>query len=442
MLETRSRIHEPLRTRGLLKVPLLTLHEIVLIVWLVALYTRIPLSITETISIPSFALFLLAPALLLLIRLRIFFYEAAFFVGLFVLLLLSAFLSPGLAFIDQKLLGVFQTIVSVGVGVVTLRLLDRTGKSRVARVLLLLLIVLVVGSFLEVTDILRPASNYFREIAYGDSAFVTYDESFRDAQITGFERAKFFTSEPSVLTKGFLIFVNTWLIISYSKRNLLVGLLLTMALFTFTGSLVLIVSSLITLSIAFLYEKSILSLVVLAFGALGLLGASILVSPEVFANMILRFQAVHSLGFNLPLLANYSEGVRLILPMITLVEVWKVSPLFGVGVSGEETVSNLTELSVDPILAFGNNNLMALLIYLGLLGTIAFFAIFAWYFKQIKVRNVAFLTWIIVAFSLTGGGIEEPATWGYIFMFIWAVRVYDAKNDRELFVRSWRLRTK
>lgn len=428
-----------LKVRDFHAIKLPSLREIVLVALLISLYTQVPLQITDTVFIPSFVtLLIVAPVMLLMVGQKVYEYEVAFVLSLFTLLLLSAFLSPGFEFIGQKLLGLFQTMVSVSVGVLTLKFLGRISRSRVATVLFLLSLFLAAGSLLEVASVLRPASDFFREVAYGDSLFTVYEAETRDAQITGFERAKFFTPEPSVLTKGFFVFVNAWLLVSYNKRNLLMGLLLTALLFFSTGSLVLVASAVVSLSVMLMNERSVLNFAVLVLGVTAMFLGAFSAFPEVFANAVARFQEAYAIGYNVSLLANDSIGLRLILPMLTLIEVWRSSPLFGVGISGKEVVGELTGLYVSPsfgqanaslINPLGNNNLTSLLTYLGVVGTVALVFIFLWYLRKLRVRSVIFLFWIVAVFSLTGGGFEEPRYWGYVFVLIWAVKERD--NEAE-----------
>lgn len=419
------------RDRRLLTLRLPTSREVVLVLLLISIYTQVPFYVTKTLLVPAFFTFLLVPVAFFMVANRLYRYDVTFLVLLFCVLLSTALLSPGLDFVGQKLLGLLLTMSSVVVGVLLLKLLSGIHRRRAAKILFGLSLILVAGVSLEVMGLLREASDSFREIAYSSGAYGVYDAPLRDANITGFERPNLFATEPSVLAKGFLAFVNAWLLISYSRKNLLVGLLMTSLLFVLTGSLVLIISIGISLAIALASEKRFLGLVFI-FVTLPVGGGFLFaLAPEVFNNAIARFGSVLSLGFNASLLTNDSIGLRLVLPALTLVNVWRNSPLFGVGISGKEVIGEVSGLPVSPLLAFGSNNLTGLLIYLGVVGTILFLCSFVWYFRKMRIRSMVLLFSIIAAFSLTGGGFEEPRFWGYVFLFVWAVKVKDETHAWE-----------
>lgn len=417
-----------LASQGLLKA--------ILVVFLIALYTAVslPVSVKGTqVLIPSvFILLIVVPVVFLALGARVYVNDLIFIVVMTGLLFMSIVLSPGLEFAGEKLLGLLQTATSLVVGVLLVRLLDRVGRRGVARVLFFFVVAFAVGTTLEVVGLLRPTSDAFREIAYGQSNYFVYDAAARDAEITGFERANFFTSEPSVLAKGFLVFVNSWLLLVQPRKNLLVALLLTGVLFVCTGSPVLVVSAIISVAIAVRAERRLgRALPILAL--VGILTVMLLVlQPGPVEGMIDRFRYAATLGSNGDLLVQNSIGLRLILPAITLVDVWSNSPLFGVGISGKEVAASFSSLRIfspgalryGSDLGFGNN-FMALFTYFGLVGSTVFVFVLAWYFRRLGVRSLRLLFFVLAAFSLTGGGLEEARFWGYVFLIVWAVRERD-----------------
>jgi hypothetical protein len=180
-----------------------SLYELLLACFLVSIYTEVPLFVSDTVYVPSFVtLLLLAPILGAVFWNRIYRYEAKFVVAIVLVLSMSALLSPGFIFINQKVLGMTQTVLSITAGVLLVKLIDRLEKKRVLRVLLGLSVILVAGAILETLGVLREASDAFRNAAYAKLAatgsYGVYDENARDAAITGFERASSFTSEPSL----------------------------------------------------------------------------------------------------------------------------------------------------------------------------------------------------------------------------------------------------
>jgi hypothetical protein len=413
------------------------LLKAILVVFFIALYTAVPLSISfggNQVIVPSaFILLVMVPVTFAALKAKIYVNDAIFIAVMTSLLFMSVLMSPGLQLAGEKLLGLVQTATSLAVGVLLVRLLDHVGRRGVAKILFVFLVTFAVGTALEVVGILRPISDSFREVAYSKSYYFVYDAADRDASITGFERAKFFASEPSVLAKGFLAFVNSWLLLAYNKKNLLVALLLTAVLFACTGSPVLVVSAFISVGIVVIAERR-LGQTLLIVSVAGVVATFLLIlQPGPVASLVERFQYAATLGSNGDELVQDSIGLRLILPATTLVDVWSNSPLFGVGISGKEVASSFSTLRIfspgalryGSNLGFGNN-LTAILTYFGIVGSALFVLTLAWYFRRLRVRSLVFLFSILAAFSLTGGGLEEARFWGYVFLIVWAVRERDS----------------
>src|SRR5215207_9288907 len=131
-----------------------TVYGVLLIVFLISLYTAVPLYVSVgggSLFIPSaFILLVLVPLLFVTLNRRIYRYDMAFLAMMFCVLLLSMLLSPGLDLVDQKLLGFVQTTTSLVAAILLLRLLDRVGRAKVSRILFAFSVVFVVGAFLEV----------------------------------------------------------------------------------------------------------------------------------------------------------------------------------------------------------------------------------------------------------------------------------------------------
>lgn len=414
----------------------LVFYEMLFVCFLLSIYTGVSLFISvpgflnTPLFIPSFVtLVALLPIMLVLFWDTTYQYEASFIVQVFLVLLLTALISPGFSFINEKLLGLVQTTVSITVGVFLVKLIGRLDRRRAANILLVLAAIFVLGASLEVLEVLREASNAFRNVAYaqGDSetysVYRVYEAVERDASITGFPRPNFFASEPSVLAAGFFAFVNSWLLTSYTKRNFFATCAMTAVMFVLTGSPVLVLSAMASTAIVFYSEKRLIRAVPVA--AVVLIGflATIIVSPEVFGNMIARFERVITIGFSNPyLLSNDSIGLRLVLPFVTLVDVLSSSPLFGVGISGKEVVELYSRFPLPPQVAVGNNNLAIFFTYLGVVGSTLFASTFARYLRRSGVQQITLLLMLIAALSLSMGGFESARFWGYVFLFVGAMK--------------------
>lgn len=390
---------------------------VLLVLFLVSIYLEVRLYITGSIFVPSFfTLLILMPIVSAMYIKRIYRYEAIFVGQVLVVLSLTALLSPGFAYIDQKLLGLLQTTVSLVGGILLFRLLDDLPKVWVARILLVLSIGLLIGAFLEVAGPLREVSLSFREAAYGGPGdYAVYRNDERDLGITGFPRATVFTAEPSLLAIGFFVFINSWLILAYSGRNLAVACLLTLVMFISSGSPVLIMSIIVSLIVA-LFSKvrvgSFLSaIVIICIGTFGITWGQ----PQVFSNLFERFGSSYE---NIDTQQRTSENERLVYPYVTLVNVITESPFFGVGVSGKEVIERYERLPVDPKVALGNNVLAHFFSYLGLIGSLLFVLVFLEYCRRVGVNRIALLLILLVALSQMLGGFETPRLWGYTFLFV------------------------
>jgi len=349
--------------------------------------------------------------------------------------------SPGFEFVGEKLLGLMQTMVSITAGVLLVKLIGRLRKERVANILLIGSVILVAGAFLEVVGLLRGTSDAFRNVAYAQGGYEVYADDVRDLSLTGFTRPKFFTSEPSLLGIGFLVFVNSWLLLSYTRKNLLVAGAMTLVLLALTGSPVLVLSMMASTAIVVYSEKQWIKAMIPIGGALliGSLGANLLL-PELFGKVTSRLSAIFAIDLghafalsNLlaPTLASDSFGARIVIPLITLVEVMRSSPLFGVGISGKEVIERYAGLPLQPQEALGNNNVTTLFVYLGLIGAVLFVGIFVGYLRRntFKLRQFMLLAVLVATLSLSMGGFETSRYWGYVFLLIGVMKKKDEQNN-------------
>lgn len=406
-----------------------SLYELLLTCFLLSIYTEAPLFVSDNVYIPSFVtLLLLAPILGAVFWNRIYMYEAKFVVAIVLVLSMSALLSPGFTFINQKLLGLAQTVLSITAGVLLVKLIDRLEKKRVLRVLLSLSVILVAGAILETLGVLREASDAFRHAAYAKleatGSYGVYNDYARDLGITGFERPNFFASEPSLVAIGFLAFVNSWLSIVPTRRNYLAALALSVLLFLVVGSPIVIGSALVSTAIIFYSEKHFIHAVVVAAILSMLTVAIVWLSPELIDNTLWRFERLFSMSFtNGDQLAMDSEGLRLILPFIALVDVWANSPLFGTGISGKEVASLYSRFSLPPETVMGINCFPRLFTYLGAIGSSLFIWTFVTYLRRSGIREIMLLAVMVVGLAMTMGAFESPRFWGYVFLFIGAMRI-------------------
>jgi hypothetical protein len=408
--------------------PLPKFRIALLAAFLVGIYVDVQIYVTSSFVIPSvFMLLIQIPILAVMYHRRIYKYEAAFVGKILLVLLMSVLLSPGFEYLDQKLFGLVQAVAAIIGAVLLLKLLNDLPRHWVARVLLVLSVVLVAGAFLEVIGVLRPISDSFREMAFPEAYFYEADE--RDVTITGFPRPKFFTAEPSYLAIGFFAFINSWLILTYSKKRLFVACSVTLLMFVLTGSPVIVLSLIVSLIIAQFSEPDFTSLVFI--GVLACVAGLGLAStqPQVFTSFLDRFgETYQNLGTSNPT----SENLRLVFPYLTLVDVLRGSPFFGVGVAGKELVERYSSLPVDPSAALGNNALAWFFIYLGLVGSLLFIRFTLDYWRRARVGRIALLVVLVLALSQTMAGPETIKFWGYVSLFAGVVKKSSIPGERTL----------
>ena len=413
----------------------LVARAVLLTLFLVSVYVEVPLYLNESLLVPSFfTLLVLVPILFLMYHRRIYKHEAAFLGQVVLVLSLTALLSPGLIYLDQKFVGMIQTAVSIAAGILLLKLLSDLPKRWVANILAVLCALLLFGAALEVVGVLREASDSFRQLAFSHVESGLYASDQRDRDITGFVRPKLFTTEPSLLAIGFLVFVNSWLVLTYDKKRLAAASLGTGLMLVMTGSPVLLLSLVASLTIALFKEPKFVSVAVV--GMLVFIGGFgfALLQPEIASNITTR---VVESSENVGSLKTTSENRRVVFPYVTLVDVLKRSPLFGVGVSGKELVERYSSLPIDPKYALGNNVLAMFVIYTGLGGALLFGGSIFGYWRRARVGNIALLVVLILALSQTMGGFETPRFWGYVFLFTGVVKMsYGAKDQRRKTISS------
>jgi hypothetical protein len=393
---------------------LLTLRTVLFVLFVLSVYLQVPINVG--VLIPSFfTLVILMPVLGLMYYRKIHWYEVYFVGQVVLILLLSAFLSPGIEWLDQKLLGLVQTTASIIGGILLLKLMGGMPNRWLARTLLGLWVGLLVGAALEVAGILKYVSDSFREIAYTAGGYYVYESDNRDIGLVGHVRPSLFTPEPSLLAIGFLVFVNSWLLAAYSQRNLGLACIGSLVMLGLLGSPIIVLSLAVSLVIMLFRERNVSSLWFTTALALIGIAVAIYVQPEVASDLATRFGEAYR---NAATLNPTSETRRLIFPYLTLIDVLKHSPVFGVGISGKEVVSTYSSLTVPAGYALGNNILAWFLVYLGFVGSVLFGMAVHGYWRRLRLDQPLLLVILIAAMAQTMGGFETPKFWGYTFLFV------------------------
>lgn len=404
--------------------------------FLLSIYTEVPLYLTDTFFIPSFLTVFSIPVLVAACRKKLFKSDMYFIFQVMGVLVLTAVLSPGRGFMMEKFIGVVQTTVSITAGVLLLKLMGHMDTKIIRQILLMLVAALVVGTVLEVSGVLKGASDAFREAVYIGDGYKAYSNDARDMMLTGFLRPKLFTSEPSLLAIGFFAFANSWLLLSFNRWNFLAVFSATVVMLLTTGSPIIFISLLISFFLILLNIRRPINRVIIVTAVTVLIAlVSVVLYLTTEFGMLLTERLLSSLEHTTTY-AITSENLRIVFPYLTLVDILRASPVFGTGISGKEVIEAYSTLPLDPRYAFGNNNFAALFIYLGLVGSALFLLVFGAYLRRRGIQNVLFLAVVVVGFSQGMGAFESPRFWGYVFLFIGVMQKFSYERP----IRSVRRR--
>ncbi len=402
------------------------LRATLLVLLMLSCYNAVPLVSGGRLLVPSFPTFLLLPAVVWFVWPWLSKQDETFVPKLAFLFVLSIALSPGYEHVQEKFLGMSQVCVAAFMAVLIVRLMQSMQPTNLESALLFLWVLIVLGSALEVLGPLRGLSDEFRE-----RAFVLYDNLYdsdlRDVSLVGWVRPKLFTSEPSHVTKGFIGFVNAWLLVRFTWRKMLITLVATGVMLVIMGSPMIVASAVITVVVALASEASALArFAVLVVFLLSVAAGLMLVPEEALSALTERLREIWqgSGGYEIS-----SSNQRIVFPYLTLIDTWLNWPLFGVGISGKEVVAELTKLPVvPPVLALGNNVMAEVGIYLGVFGSFFFLYLVSRQVRHWGIRRLGLMCLIVVCFSQLMGGLESVRYWGYLGLFWGAMVVADTRR--------------
>lgn len=394
-------------------------------------YLSIPLLSGESVLVPSFPTVALSPLLLLAAWSNISAADIVFVAKASFVLLLSIALSPGYEYLIDKFFALVQCAMALGIAVLLVRLMQQLNRRVLDRTLLFLWLLIIVGSILELMGVIRDVSDTFREWAY-DAAYHVYDGQYRDINMVGWLRPKFFSVEPSHVTKFFIATINSWLLIRVTWFRVAAVAAGTLAMLVIMGSPMLLVSAIITLAIVTWDHRASIQakltmvlgtlLVAVIFGALS--------GGTQYSAIVARLSRAEE-SLTAQTRTPNSEAQRMVYPYISLADTWKRWPLFGAGIGGKEVVAENTRLTLlrRPQAALGNNAMAELGIYLGLVGGAWFVYLLLQQARHTGVRRIGLIAAIVVLFSQLMGGMETFRYWGFIALLWGAVAVADAQPD-------------
>lgn len=402
---------------------------IILVFVLINVYLNIPLAITSTFYIPGILIVLSIPLMLMVHRNHLSGTDYLFLLALFALFVLSAFLSPRFDLIPNKLFsGVFQIMVSITAGVLLAKSIVFVEKSKINKIFFALSLMLLIGTLLENVGILRDLSDGFRNVVFKQegAGYQAYDSVDRDTGLSGGIRPKLFTSEPSLLAIGFFIFSISWLVLETTLTRWWIFLAANFCMLYLVTSPIIAISIVASLFVMALGGRNknifiplMLVFVTVFFIALVSSLAGIDYSDFKIVNRFLSMKN-DSDGYQVT-----SNNMRIVFPFITMIDVLSASPLFGVGIGGNETVLDFTSLPFDEMtFVLGNNSLALIFINLGLLGGGAFIYFLYRYSKKNLGHSSTILFFILAVLLMqTMGGFVSPMFWCYLFILFGVIHI-------------------
>ncbi|WP_157473669.1 O-antigen ligase family protein [Lentisphaera araneosa] len=253
-------------------------------------------------------------------------------------------------------------------------------------------------------------SDSFRNIVYSHGGL--YNSDYRDIALTGRVRPKVFASEPSMHVLFICICILCIKARKITDNKLYQGIYLAILLILFfiTNSPTII----LTLLLFFLIQKADAKLklnpkvLFINFILMTVVLFSIS-QTEAFQKRINRFGQVHEVT---------SDNVRIIFPIITMIDVVKTHPVFGLGISNKDKVIEVSSIYKDldyehthANLVLGTNAITKAIVFTGFAGFSFFCILFYKVFldgKNINLHNFLLISTLII-FVL--GAFEQVYFW-------------------------------
>lgn len=337
-----------------------------------------------------------------------------------VLFLASILFAADYAILKERFKGLVQISYSLIIGYGFFIGALRFGRDRLAWVLLILCTLIVLGCALENYTGFRALSDAFRVKVF---SFGVYISDIRDQFLYGRIRPKLFTSEPSIVTFCFTLFMFAWYVLSRWRLKLLIYLAyLAAGLFLMRGPTLLIGVALIVPYQLLLAARSdgptgttydarrVLATLFLALVVAALVGV---LTVEIYSERLDQILSGRDPSFY----------ARIIAPALAAFEMISRHPVAGAGLTGWEFIDPVVRRIYSgtgwdfrtPAEAI-TNYFWSHWIFLGLLwGTIMIVAL-SRYLGALGVSAVLF-TWIVwIGFGNSLGSYVGPRTWTVFFL--------------------------
>jgi hypothetical protein len=326
-------------------------------------------------------------------------------------------------YFPERFKGFIQLIYSVTIGLLFFFHLKSWLPEYLAKLFLIFIIFILIGSALEIYTPFNIFSDTFRNLVYKRSI---YESNFRDIYLYGQIRPKLFTQEPSYVALFFVLASFVWFTSTQNMYRYSILILFTaLGLLLIRSPTVILIIPLafiveifirksFTISMLIIKKKQPTSLSVFIWIAIFLL-LSIVAFHTILSNRIDQFSA----GRDSSTKARITGAVYIIANTI------KQYPLWGSGITGKESIEKIikkTYWSVNvrhsSVYSFTANFLIMFFVYYGILGSVLFIAGIITFFRRLHSKNWIFITISIFIFSQAMGAFVGARTWSYIFIIL------------------------
>jgi hypothetical protein len=386
---------------------------------LLGIYLEVAIYLSPTIPIPS--VLAGAAGLVLIWRRRDDFTarQLAAFMGVILTLVAACLAAPDWSFLPKRMTGLIQFTYSLVVAFAFYLTLIHAERRVLARMLMGMCIVILVGAQLEAIPAIREISDGARQILYRSGV---YESDLRDLLFYGKVRPKFFTSEPSAVTFSFSLLSLGWFLASDSRRRWLIfGLLMLASQLIIPGPTTLLGGIAAGLSYLMLPQSK-------AAGGLGkasiVVFSGIAIAALLIAGSFLYADRIEAIMAG----RDPSFFYRVIGPALVAIKVIAEYPLTGIGLTSEQfgadLAMNVFVQSPSFSSAWRFERLSEVLtnyfwlhwIYLGLVfGALVLIALNIW-LRSLNVANLAYCWLVWALFGQASGAYVGPKTWVVLMM--------------------------
>lgn len=401
--------------------PAHALAATVLFLFLVGIYLDVGTSVSEGVRIPSIIALAVLPVLLPLARIRG--RDIGLILTVFCLAVLTVPFVPGEAVIERRALAILQLMAAMLGGIAVARLMVRMRERTVERIFQCLWFTILLLAVLEGLGSGESISNQFREFAFGD-VLQLETSHYRDLELVGRSRPAVFTAEPSYAYLGFIVFSTAWLLMrcSWSRTLLLLAANIIM-LILMASPLFLLAVLAITVVFTTSNDRKPMGHGVGAFLAIATVGAAYFFGGEIMDLVVERL--------DLSDIEEYSSAhIRIVYPVLALIDVTTVSPVFGLGLGGEVNLEQYSRFALSYLEAAGTNAFFLLLITLGPVGGLILMCVLVRYWRKEWTTRVLLALFLFLFAGAQMGGSVTMRFWGYVFVLIGALSIADRVRVR------------